>query len=320
VPRTRIVVQGLGSIGTGLARAAALDPAFHLTGAVDVDPAKIGQPLASFAAGVPGAVAPALRDALDRGGGADVLLLATSSRAGAVAPAIEEALARRLHVVSTCEELAWPFEQHPELSRQLDARARQAGRGVVGAGVNPGFVMDQIVVAAAAASHSVRAVRATRAVVPRVRRAQFQAKVGLGLGRADFDGRAAAGTVGHVGLAQSGRLVAAGLGFAVARWDERLEPVQPDPAGPVAGVRQTLVGETADGRVVVELRFEAHTGVARSEDVIDIDGTPPLRLRFDGGVAGEEATAATVLRAARVIAAARPGLLTVLDLPLRPAP
>jgi hypothetical protein len=87
VPRTRVVVQGLGSIGAGLARAAALDPAFHLTGAVDVDPAKIGQPLASFAAGVPGTVAPALRDALDRGGGADVLLLATSSRAGAVAPA-----------------------------------------------------------------------------------------------------------------------------------------------------------------------------------------------------------------------------------------
>ena len=317
--RTRVIVQGLGPIGAGLAHAAAGDPSFALVGAVDLDPDKIGEPVATFGASAAGTVVASLGEALDRAGGADVLLLATSSRAGAVASAVEEALARGLHVVCTCEELAWPFDRHPALARRLDERARAAGRGVVGTGVNPGFAMDQIVVAAAAASHGVRAVRAARAVDPRGRRAQFQAKVGLGLARAEFDARAAAGTLGHVGLAESGRLVAAGLDWTVARWDERTEAVQPDASAPVAGVRQTLRGETADGRLL-ELRFEAHTGVARSADAIDIDGTPPLRLRFEGGVGGEDATSATVLRAARVIASARPGLLTVLDLPLRPAP
>ena len=85
------------------------------------------------------------------------------------------------------------------------------------------------------------------------------------------------------------------------------------------GTLQRLEGATADGRTV-RLHFEAQAGVEASFDEIEIDGTPPLTLRFVGGVFGDDATAAAVLRAARVIPSAARGLLTVLDLPLRARP
>ena len=126
--------------------------------------------------------------------------------------------------------------------------------------------------------------------------------------------------LGHVGLEESGRLLAAGLGWEIDAWESDLVAVQPDPAGPVLGTRQTLRAVTADGRRV-DLRFEAQAGVTEPYDEIVIEGVPPLRMRFEGGVAGDDATVASVLRCARVIPAAPRGLVTVLDLPLRaPAP
>ena len=84
----------------------------------------------------------------------------------------------------------------------------------------------------------------------------------------------------------------------------------------VAGTLETLEGSTADGRRIC-LHFEANAGVDEEFDEIVVDGRPPLTLRFKGGVFGDDATAAAVLRAARVVPSTRPGLVTVLDLPLR---
>ena len=70
----------------------------------------------------------------------------------------------------------------------------------------------------------------------------------------------------------------------------------------------------------MQLHFEAQSGATHPYDAVTIEGSPPLHLRFQGGVFGDDATAAAVLRAARIVPSARPGLLTVLDLPLRPSP
>ena len=138
----------------------------------------------------------------------------------------------------------------------------------------------------------------------------------MNLPRLEYENLAASGTFGHVGLVESGRLIAAGLGWQITNWAERLKPVQPDPLGVVLGTVQVARGTTSEDRVV-HLHFEAHSGVRGDFDEIEIQGTPPLRLRFEGGVFGEDATAAAILRAARVIRSAPPGLITVLDLPLR---
>jgi len=55
-------------------------------------------------------------------------------------------------IVSTCEELSYPFRTHPELAAKLDSAAKESGVALIGTGVNPGFVMDKLVVTLAAVS------------------------------------------------------------------------------------------------------------------------------------------------------------------------
>ena len=95
-----------------------------------------------------------------------------------------------------------------------------------------------------------------------------------------------------------------------------MRPCEVDGSDTVAGTLETLSGSTYDGHEL-SLHFEANASVEEEYDEIVVDGTPPLRLRFEGGVFGDDATAAAVLRAARVIPHTRRGLATVLDLPLR---
>ena len=317
-----VIVQGLGPIGLRITRTVQADSAFDLVGAVDIDPTFIGQEIASLVEGSPArfVVQRTLDDALAASGVSDIVVLhATGSALEMVAPQLEAALTSGCHVVSTCEELSYPFARHPELSAKLDASARAADRTLVATGVNPGFLMDQLVVTLTAASHDIRSVEVHRIQDPRPRRGPFQRKVGVGLSRAEYDRLAATGQFGHVGLEESGRLVAAGLGWSIHNWRTRLEPVQPDPNGPVLGTLQVLDGSTAAGHTI-HLHFEAQSEVEESIDEIVVEGTPPLRLRFSGGVFGDEATVAAVLRTARVIPSAPRGLITVLDLPLRARP
>jgi 4-hydroxy-tetrahydrodipicolinate reductase len=165
----------------------------------------------------------------------------------------------------------------------------------------------------------VRSVSVSRRQDPRRRRIPFQRKVGMNIPRAEYDERFRSGSFGHVGLAESGHMIAAGLGWEIASWSHRAEPVQPDPNGLVLGTLEVRSGATVDGKSI-RLHFEAHGGVEEDVDEIVIDGKPPLHLRFVGGVSGDDGTAAAVLRAAKVMPSAPRGLVTVLDLPLRARP
>ena len=311
-----VAVQGLGPMGRVILAVAQRDPLLDIVAAVDIDPAMVGRPLGALGLAPERLPVSATLPPAPEGG---VLLHATGSYLQTVAGQLEAALAGGWHVVSTCEELSYPFARHPALAATLDATARAAGRSLLGTGVNPGLLMDRLPVFLASASSDIRSIRVERVQDPTSRRLPFQRKVGVGLSRAEFDAKAAGGGFGHVGLEESGRLIAVGLGWRIDGWTRDLRPVQPDPGAPVQGLVETLTGATDDGRRV-SLLFEAQSGVAEPYDAVTIEGAPPLSLRFAGGVHGDAATAAAVVRAAHVLASAGHGLLTVLDLPLRRRP
>ena len=188
---------------------------------------------------------------------------------------------------------------------------------MVATGVNPGFVMDLLVVVLSGASREIRSVRVRRVQNPGRRRRPFQEKVGLNVSRAEYERLADSGKFGHVGLEESARLAAAGLGWQIDHWRGEAEPVQPDPAGPVRGMLHVLEGETADGRRL-QLHFEAHGGV--EEDCDEIHDRGPAPVANCGSWAASSATMRRWPRCCGprgVIPAASRGLLTVLDLPLR---
>ena len=58
-----------------------------------------------------------------------------------------------------------------------------------------------------------------------------------------------------------------------------------------------------------------YIGAENPHDAVRIVGTPDLSLRIEGGVAGDQATAAMLVNSIPAVIAAAPGLVTVKDLP-----
>jgi hypothetical protein len=289
------IVVGLGSIGTAVARALGA----RLLAAVETGP---GRP----ALDVP--IADSLAAARAAAPGATVAVLTTSSRLTAIVPQIDQALAEGLHVVSTCEELAFPALRRPDLAESIDRSARQHGRAVIGVGVNPGFVMDWLVLAAGRACVRIDRVEAERVVDTTRRRGPLRRKVGEGLPVAEWRALAAAGKLGHVGLAESAALLCTGLGWSPGSIDETLDPVVRD--GTAQGLIQTAVA--AGGRVTLRLEMAAEAPGPR--DHLRIEGDPPVELMLPGGIHGDRGTIGTVLYAVRRVGSLPPGLRTILDL------
>jgi hypothetical protein len=310
----RTVHVGLGTIGQLCLRAAAGRTALHVAAAIDPRADLVGRD-AGEVAGLPRPLG--VRVVADWQGvpAADVAIICTTSRLAELRAPVATALAHGLDVVSTCEELAAP-PADSVAAQEIDQLARAAGRRVLGAGVNPGFVMDALPLVLSAAVSELRAVRVRRAVDVRTRRPQLAAKVGVGLPPAEFEARRLRGEIGHVGLAASARLLAAGLGWTIDSLSESVQPVlRAD--WRCAGVHQELRAWVGGApRIVLELTIAE--AVAEPGDTIWLDGLPSLEWRAAPAIPGDEATAALVVNAVLALPALPPGLRTVADLaPLR---
>jgi 4-hydroxy-tetrahydrodipicolinate reductase len=294
-PLCDCIVVGLGSIGTAVARALGS----HAVAAVEI------------AAGHPsfdGPVTRTIAEARAAAPGARVAVLTTSSKLVEIVSQIEEAVAQDLHVVSTCEELAWPALRRPDLGERIDRAASARGRAVIGVGVNPGFVMDWLPLAAARACVGIERIEVERVVDTTRRRGPLRKKVGEGLPEAQWRARAKTGDLGHVGLAESAALLCAGLGWTPGSIEETLDPVVRD------GVAQGLVQTATAAKGRVTLRLEMSADAPGPRDHVRISGDPPIELMLPDGIHGDRGTIGTVLSAVRRVGSLSPGLRTVLDL------
>jgi 4-hydroxy-tetrahydrodipicolinate reductase len=321
----RVLQVGLGPIGLAVARQLAERHGFELVGAVDLDPARLGQDLgtllgrATRGAAVTGDLDRALGDLSP-----DAAVVSTSSALATVAPTLESCLAAGAAVVSTTEELAFPWRERPELAQRLDGAARRAGRALLGTGVNPGFAMDALPLFLTAPCERVDAVTVRRVQDAARRRLPFQKKIGVGLTPEEFARRAAAGEIRHVGLAESMGMLAGALGWRLDEISDAMEPRVAEravasselqvEAGQVCGATQIGTGSEA-GRMRVRLEFHAWVGAPGSYDEVEIEGSPSLRSRIEGGIPGDLATASIVVNAVPRVVAAPPGLITMRDLP-----
>jgi 4-hydroxy-tetrahydrodipicolinate reductase len=322
----RIVHVGLGPLGRRLVADLHRRGLGRVVGAVDVDPELVGRdlrdvvPEADAGVRVRGHVGE-----LEDWRGVRCAIVTTSSDLELCMDVFRALLARGCSVLTTCEELSWPWLRHPVLAQELHELAVRNDARVLGTGVNPGFLMDALPVAVSTACGAVRSVRVERVQDAATRRVPFQRKIGVGLAPEVFAMRVAAGTLRHVGLGESLHFVAHSLGFRLERWEEEIEPVLaerelasalgPVPAGCARGVRQRARGH-ANGRVAIELDFVAALAEPDPRDRIEIDGDPPVDLVLRGGLHGDTATSAVVLNSLRPLLAAERGLHTMASLPL----
>jgi 2,4-diaminopentanoate dehydrogenase len=324
--KIRVIQYGVGPIGASLARLMREKQAIELIGAIDTDPAKAGRDLGEVAGASDAPWGIEISPETDvLGETVDVVVHSTSSHLPAVMDQLSACLAAESCVVSTCEELSYPYRKYPDLAAKLDAEAKSWGVALVGTGVNPGFVMDKLVLTMGAAAQRVDAVSVTRIVDASQRRLPLQRKVGAGLSTEEFKQQVAAGTIKHHGLPESIAMVADGFGFELEEITETIEPMIAREAfrtqflevaaGRAAGVHQIARG-LAQGKERIYMELQMYVGAPESSDRIELRGEPNLVLTIPGGTHGDIATAALVVNTIPEILAAPAGLRTSRDLPL----
>jgi 4-hydroxy-tetrahydrodipicolinate reductase len=227
-----------------------------------------------------------------------------------------------VNVVSSTEELLVPDLQHPAIAKEHHEAALAGDVTILGTGVNPGFAMDFVAVAASAVAFDVRSVKCIRVVDAATRRLPLQRKVGAGLTTSEFQAQMATEKFGHVGMRESVALLARALDFKVDRIDQTVEPVlAPEDhktqfltvkEGQVAGIRNHGYGYVGK-QTVLHLDLAMYVGAPDARDEVILDSTPPIHLKFLGGIAGDQATAAILVNHLHGVVAARAGLCTVLD-------
>jgi 4-hydroxy-tetrahydrodipicolinate reductase len=251
--------------------------------------------------------------------------LCTSSALKATWPQIEAVLKLKVPIVSTTEELSYPWFSNRPLARKIDAAAKKAKVAVVGTGVNPGFAMDALPLALTAICERVDSIRIDRIQDARIRRLPFQQKIGSGLTAEQFAEKVKALTVRHVGLTESVAMIADGLGWKLDRITDEIQPkIAEAPvesqflkveAGKVCGIIQDGIGY-AGGKPLITLHMEAYLGAPETYDSVQIEGSPKLHVKAIGGYHGDIATHSITVNSIPKVLAATPGLHTMRSLAL----
>ncbi len=306
-----VVSYGLGPIGLSIA-GLTLDRGHRIVAAVDIDPAKAGKDLGTLLGRAPVGVT-VTADAVEAlGRGPQVVLHSTQSHIPQVLSQIVDCLEAGACVVSTCEEMAFPWYRHPAAAHRIDRVARARHVAAVGVGVNPGYVMDLLPIALTAPCREVRSIHVTRVVDAGKRRLPLQRKVGAGMTRVEFEQGVASGKIGHVGLAESISMIAEALGWTLDTISEDIEPVMDGAA--VRGLHQVAYGLQGN-RPAITLDLTMAVGAQNPRDAVVMDSDPPINLTIAGGTHGDVATCAIAVNAIQQIMEAPPGLTTAYRLP-----
>lgn len=325
--KIRVVQFGVGPIGASIARLMREKTSLEIAGAIDCDPAKAGRDLGEVAGATdaPWGIPISARAPSALASTIDVVMHSTTSSLPGVMDELLGCIAAGCCIVSTCEELSYPLRKHPELAAKLDAAAKEEGVALVGTGVNPGFVMDKLVLVLSAAAQRVEFAKAVRIVDASTRRLPLQKKIGAGMTPEEFRQQVAAGVIKHHGLPESVAMVADGLGFTIDNITETIEPVIAAETvktpflevapGQVAGVHQVARG-TASGEEKIFMELQMYVGAKQPGDTVELRGEPNLSLTIPGGTHGDLATAAIAVNAIPAVLAAPAGLRTMRDLPV----
>jgi 2,4-diaminopentanoate dehydrogenase len=263
--------------------------------------------------------------------GADLVIIATTTRLHDVAGDIEEAVRAGSNVLVSAEEAAFPFVVDASLAEGLDKLARERGVTIAGAGVNPGLMFDALVLTMLGAAPRGCSIHVRRSVDisgfgPTVLR-----RIGVGRTEGQFSEAVNAGEIlGHAGFPQSMSLVAHALGVQIEHIDKVLRPVITDVAvdmpgrflvhaGESAGVDQTYTA-FAGGTPWFVSEFFGHVdlaaaGRAPSDDIeLLLDGQSFQTIALRPGVNAQIGSANMVANSVERILAARAGWVTVAEM------
>lgn len=322
-PPIHAALIGAGPLGINIYKYSLTRNDILITHVIDIEPSMAGKDMGSHSDQDPAGIL--IADQISSIKEVDVAILATVSDLPRIGPQLLSLIEAGLPVVSTCEEMFFPWSTSSEWSETIDRAAKDKGVAVLGTGVNPGFLMDALPMMLTGVCHHVDRVEVRRYQDAQFRRIPFQKKIGAGLSYEEFETRKNEGSLRHVGLTESMQFIARQLGWTLEKTEDKIEPVVADRAitteslqitsGQVAGIRQTGRGYV-NGEEKIKLLFQASVAERESYDEVEIFGEPHIRSRIIGGVHGDVATCSIILNACKSVLVAMPGLRTMADVPM----
>lgn len=322
----KVMQIGLGPIGMAVSRLLMRKTDWHIVAAIDTDPAKQGRDLGDILGlatklGIPvgGHLEPLPSEAID------IAFLTTVSSFSEVLPTLERLMQAGINVVTSTEELFYPYYRHAQQAQALDALAKAHGVSILGTGINPGFIMDTLVLLLTGVCQQVTRIAVTRVVNASGRRPSLQKQIGVGLTPDAFAEHIAQQRVGLVGPVDSLAFLAHVLRWEMEDFKERLAPVLTDNViqaaqgrvepGQVCGVRHVIKG-ISHGKEVISLDLRIYLDAEQTRDTIYIEGIPTLEATIKSHDLEDTAAAGLLVNMSPLVYQARPGLLTMIDLPL----
>ena len=327
--KVKVVLYGVGAVGSLIVKFLVEKEGVNIVGAIDIAKDKVGRDLGevlSLGRKLGIRISEDADSVLSKVK-ADITVHITTSFLKDTYPQIASIIKRDVNVISTCEELSYPYVSEPELAEKLDTLAKKHNATVLGTGINPGFLMDTLVITLTAVCQKIEKIEAVRVMNAATRRLPFQKKIGAGLTVEEFQRKIENKQItGHVGLEQSIAMIADALAWEFDKiMAERVEPVVAKKpvesasikvrAGEVAGLRQRAKGISKNKEVIV-LDFQAYIGAEEEYDAVTIEGVPCVKQRIHPCVHGDMGTVAMVVNSIPKVVNAPAGLLTMKDLPV----
>jgi hypothetical protein len=326
----RVAVWGTGMMGQGLLGFLLDRPNdVDLTGVIVTNPAKEGRTVGELL-GRPCDVKMTTDFASVLAGKPDVVCICTQSFLHEITDQVEPAVKAGVNVVCIAEKLAYPWASDPAWAERFDALAKEHGVSILGTGINPGFILDALIVMWTSINLRVDRIEAQRVndlspFGPTVMKTQ-----GVGTTVAEFEAGVADGSiVGHIGFPESIHLIGRALGWKFDRVEETREPIvttveRSTPhvtvkAGDVAGCKQIgrgYVGDELKIELIHPQQIHPEMEGVNTGDYIRVFGDPMVNMSTAPEIPGGKGTYASTGNYIPLIVDAPAGMLTVVDLPI----
>lgn len=310
----RVIQIGFGSLGIEIFKILRKNKKFKIIGVVDSDKTKIGKDCGILTKKTKSGHR-IVRKINEIKSKPDIVIHATTSKIEQAYSQISEIAKKRVSVISTCEELVYPYRKHRKFAEKFDRLAKKYHIVILGVGINPGFLMDSMVLMLSGLCNQIDKISVSRIVNLGKRRRALQNKMCVGKTNSEF--KKIRNKVGHVGLEESARMIADSLNLKL-NFSSTIKPFIAKNTihsngivvkrGRVSGIRQTLVGKTKNLEFL-KMKLFMYVG-AKEYDLIDIKGIPPIYLKTKG-VNGDQSTIGLLTNYIPIVLQSKPGLQTV---------
>lgn len=330
--KIRVVQWGLGAMGSGMLKLMLEKEGLEVVGVIKSRPNAIGKDISE----VIGLDKPTgikvyanLEDILKEKQ-VDMVLHAVHSFTKDSFDLLKNVMEKGINCISIAEEMACPEAQQPELAKQLNELAINNKVTLLGTGVNPGFVLDQLVINLSGACYNINSIEASRVNDLSPFGKTVMETQGVGTTPEEFEKGVKEGSiVGHIGFPESVKMISDALGLEVDKIEETRQAIISNTEretnvvkvkpGMVAGCRHECVGYSK-GKQVIKLihpqQIHPETEGTKTGDYINIDGTPPINMSIKPEIPGGIGTIAVAVNMIPVVMKAAPGLKKMYELPI----